>query len=367
MPNRTASNRDHGSGSQLEDTDSEVEIERMTTLYKYQPRKKNFYRKSHQRGYDPRYAQVKVGIPDVINLHYSDFLDKTAVRLEMNKCLGISKNEEIIDIELATLEEVESYAKDQQDEPSLKPMRPYLEGKLLVEWNNRLCELFVEHLAEMHDWELTDDVRDVLETAFENRLSTLQKDLRRLENKTQEEIEAMKHISGKQTRASSRRDKVSCKLTASPFLTVKQLWLERRQICLENLKQRDGQIDPGWRENLYMVDKLTMAGMSSDDSEIDNEGRAYYVVKRRAWRSTAVGARLRFIDSQMNRTNASGGIRRGNAPRKRVRNHGAPVSNRDPPTDCPKNYYSREFVSNLSNRAYHALKMKPERELGIID
>lgn len=113
-----------------------------------------------------------------------------------------------------------------------------------------------------------------------------------------------------------------------------------------------------------MVDRLTMAGMSSDESEIDKDGRAYYVVKRRAWRSTAIRSRLEFIDSQMNRTSADGRIRPGNPPRKRVRIQGAPVSNRDPPTECPENYYSREFVSNLSNRAYAALKMKPARDLG---
>jgi hypothetical protein len=285
----------------------------------------------------------------------------------MNELLDISKNDDIINIELATREEVDSYENGDEDEPTLQPMRPYLEGNLLVQWNNRLCELFIEHLADKKGWELTDSARNILETAFENRLSTLQKVLRRLENKTQEEIDDMKRISGKQQRASSRRDKVSCTSTTRLELTDKQLWLDRRQICVENLKEKDGRIDPGWKATLYMVETLTMAGVSSDESEIDNEGRPYYVVKRRAWRSTAAGARLQFIDSQMNRTGASGGIRPGNAPRKRVRIQGAPVSNRDPPTGCPENFYSREFVSNLSNRAYSALNMKPEKGLGKIN
>jgi hypothetical protein len=138
-------------------------------------------------------------------------------------------------------------------------------------------------------------------------------------------------------------------------------------MCIENMKGRDGYIDPGWRATLYMVEKLTMAGMSSDESEVDNDGRAYYVVKRRAWRSAAVRRHLEFIDSQMNRTSANGGTRPGNPPRKRVRIHGAPVSNRDPPTECPENYYSREFVSNLSNRAYSALKLKPAKDFGTLN
>ena len=284
----------------------------------------------------------------------------------MNELLGMSKNDDIINIDLATREEVESYENGDTDEPPLQPMRPYLDGDVLVEWNNRLCELFVAHLAEKKGWELTDPIRDVLETAFENRLSTLRKVLRRLANKTQEEIDNMKRISGKQQRGSSRRDRVSHTFTDRPELILidKQLWLDRRQICVENLKGRDGRIDPGWRATLGMVEMLTMARMSSDESEIDNEERPYYIVKRRTWRSTAVGARLQFIDSQMNRTGASGGIRPGNAPRKRVRIQAAPVSDRDPPTGCPKNFYSREFVSNLSNRAHSALKMKAEKGLG---
>jgi hypothetical protein len=285
----------------------------------------------------------------------------------MNELLGISKNDDIINIDLATSEEVDNYENGYEDEPPLQPMCPYLKGNLLVEWNNRLCELFVEHLADKKGWELTDPATEVLETAFENRLSTLRKLLRRLENKTQEEIDNMKHVSGKQQRASSRRDRVSLTLTNRPELIDKQLWLDRRQICVENLKGRDGRTDPGWRATLYMVETLTMAGMSSDESEIDDEGRPYYIVKRRVWRSTAVHTRLQFIDSQMNKTNASGGIRPGNAPRKRVRIQGAPVSDRDPPTSCPENFYSREFVSNLSNRAYSALKMKEKKGLGEVN
>ncbi len=96
-------------------------------------------------------------------------------------------------------------------------------------------------------------------------------------------------------------------------------------------------------------------------------GNAYYVVKQRAWRSSAVRDRLEFIDSQMNKMNAYGGIRRGNAPRRRVRIKTEPVSNRDPPIECPENYYSRKFVLNLSNRAYDALKLKAAKHLGTIN
>ena len=126
----------------------------------------------------------------------------------MNKLIGMTKNDDIINVDLATADEVEDYANGTGDGPTLEPMRPYLEGRILVEWNTTLCELFTEHLAETEGWELTDDVRDILETTFENRLSTLQKVFRRLSDKTTAEIDDMKRINGKRQRASSRRDKV---------------------------------------------------------------------------------------------------------------------------------------------------------------
>ena len=132
---------------------------------------------------------------------------KSALRREMNKLIGMTKNDDVINVDLATADEVEDYANGTGDDPTLEPMRPYL-GQILVEWNTTLCELFTEHLAETEGWELTKYVRDVLETAFENRLATLQKVLRRLSGKTTAEIDNMKRIDGKRQRASSRRDKV---------------------------------------------------------------------------------------------------------------------------------------------------------------
>ena len=206
LPNHPASNRgkkgaqgtsssdepdDEGGETDQEETNSEKEIQMFKTMYKHQPRKKNFFRKSHQRGYDPGYAQVKVSL-DIYQTFHLSHNEKTALRLRMNKLLGISKNDDIVRIDLATHEEVQDYETGNGAEPSLDPMRPYLEGKLLVEWNNRLCEMFVEHLAEKEQWDLTEEVRCTLEMAFENRLSTLQKNFRRFAGKSEEQAGEMK-------------------------------------------------------------------------------------------------------------------------------------------------------------------------------
>jgi len=135
---------------------------------------------------------------------------------------------------------------------------------------------------------------------------------------------------------------------------------------VKNLKGRDGERDLGWEAMLRMVDTLGMGGMSSDESDFDKEKQAIYIVKKRPWRSELVNSRLQFIDRCRNTTNAFGGIRRGNPPRRRMRVHGAAASARHPVVKCPKNYYTPEFVANLDNRAYRELYMQKEHDLGHI-
>ena len=135
---------------------------------------------------------------------------------------------------------------------------------------------------------------------------------------------------------------------------------------MKNLKGRDGKIDLGWEAMLNMVDTLGMGGMSSDESEVDQENQAFYIVKKRLWRSELVTSRLQFIDKCRNTTNAFGGIRPGNAPRRRMRVQGAGASTRSPVVKCPTNYYTPEFVASLDNRAYDELDIQEEHDLGHI-
>lgn len=290
---------------------------------------------------------------------------KTLVRQEMNKVLGIAQNNDIVNIQLATEDDVKDYGDGTGPAPSLQPMRPFLHGNTLVGWNSRLCDLFIKHVKRKAEFQPID--RKTLEIVFENRLDTLKKNLRLLENKSEEEIVEMTKRTGKRQRATTRRDKVSHLVDAGfqyLLMTNNKLWLDRRQICVENLETPSGRTDRGWEVTLSMIDKLTMAGMSSDESQVDEDNRPYYTVKRRAWRSREISDRLIFIDSQMNKTNGYGGVRPGNPPRKRVRIRGAPVSNRDPPVGCPENFYSPEWLAMLPNRAYTALKMKKSKQLG---
>jgi len=115
-----------------------------------------------------------------------------------------------------------------------------------------------------------------------------------------------------------------------------------------------------------MIEELGPAGMSSDESEVDEKTKkTTYKIQRRLWRAKACKDRLLVVDSDRNITNAIGGARPGKPPRDRIRSSTATISERAPTVGCPKNYYSKDWVANLgSERMVRALKVKDKKDLG---
>jgi hypothetical protein len=75
----------------------------------------------------------------------------------------------------------------------------------------------------------------------------------------------------------------------------------------------------------------------------------------------AVHARIASLSSTLIVT----GARAGNPARERMRGSNPTVSKHAPKVGCPKNYYSKTWVSNLGSRQMvDALKMKPYKDLG---
>ena len=122
-----------------------------------------------------------------------------------------------------------------------------------------------------------------------------------------------------------------------------------------------------WATLDYVVDTLTAAGMSSDESDNDSSGKAEYVVKRMPWRSRYLTELLRHIDKDRNKTNGFGGRRRGNAPRSRAWQPGARSSKREAPPYLPKNFYDEVWYENLSGRDKRELQTAAAVELPAID
>jgi len=145
-----------------------------------------------------------------------------------------------------------------------------------------------------------------------------------------------------------------------------QLWRDRRQVCVDMSENPNGTKNKAWLILLRMIDDLTMNGMSSDESDLDDDKRPIYRVRKRSWRAKVITEWMIVIDDFMNTTDSSGHIRAGNPPRKRVRSNDAPVSRRDPTVGCPKNYYRNEFLKNLNNRALKELKVAKEQSIPTI-
>jgi hypothetical protein len=145
-----------------------------------------------------------------------------------------------------------------------------------------------------------------------------------------------------------------------------KLYNNRLAICYGNMRNRDGTTDHGWKVTAKMVEELGPAGMSSDESEVDAKTKkTTYRICKRPWRSSTCKDRLLVIDADRNVTNALGGARAGNPARERMRGSNPTVSKRAPKVGCPKNYYSKTWVSNLGSRQMvDALKMKPYKDLG---
>jgi hypothetical protein len=124
-------------------------------------------------------------------------------------------------------------------------------------------------------------------------------------------------------------------------------------------------MNEGWKRTTEMVEELGPAGMSSDESEVDEENKkTTYKIRTRLWRAKECKDRLLVVDSDRNITNVFGGPRPGKQPRERIRTTTATISMRAPTVGCPKNYYSKEWASGLSNRLLKALEVKDNKDLG---
>lgn len=103
-----------------------------------------------------------------------------------------------------------------------------------------------------------------------------------------------------------------------------------------------------WDEFEMLIEKLGPEGMSSDDSEIDDDGRKEFKVRRMPWRSKEIETRLIQVDKDRNMTNAYGNSRAGNQPRHRTRRNAIRVSRRKPSAGYPLNFYNDNWYADLT-------------------
>ncbi|KAI6149224.1 hypothetical protein BKA82DRAFT_145545 [Pisolithus tinctorius] len=114
------------------------------------------------------------------------------------------------------------------------------------------------------------------------------------------------------------------------------------------------------------VEQLGPAGMSSDESEHDvGHGERTYRITRKAWRSATVTATLHVLDALHLRAryqqqwNATAGA----WPHLCVPS--SQLSNREPPSGLPKNFYVQEHLSSLTSEGLDNLLLQEDIPLNI--
>lgn len=131
----------------------------------------------------------------------------------------------------------------------------------------------------------------------------------------------------------------------------------------------DGSTDQAWQWLFTLVDILGRDGMSSDESEPDEEGEAQEAkvcrVKIRAWRAKWVDHYLTLIDQDRNVTNQYGNHQAGNRPHVRKRPGTKMSVNRFVPPGLPINLYDGNWYNSLSK--YQKSDLGPVEELPILD
>ncbi|KZS89554.1 hypothetical protein SISNIDRAFT_469311 [Sistotremastrum niveocremeum HHB9708] len=120
--------------------------------------------------------------------------------------------------------------------------------------------------------------------------------------------------------------------------------------------------DPGnaqhWQWLLATLRELGQEGMSSEESEKDERGRAQYTVRERRWRSREL---LDYIDAVdfWSREEKPGKVKQGNPGRDRVRPIIPRPSKRAAIGGLPANFYDRVWLESLHPAELRDLKMKP--------
>ena len=127
----------------------------------------------------------------------------------MNNLMGIENDKDISGVDCATEEEVEEYEEGTRTAPELSPLRPYLSSPGRTNWNDALCEMFVEQFEVDEGTELTSDNKDKIEKMFLDRLYRLGRKWRDAQIFSSKELKERQLKSNQLARRNTRRVDVS--------------------------------------------------------------------------------------------------------------------------------------------------------------
>lgn len=115
---------------------------------------------------------------------------------------------------------------------------------------------------------------------------------------------------------------------------------------------------PTWQWLQRLVKTLGDDGMSSEESDVENDVETVLRVKNMPWRRE-VERELNIIDHQRVLDDDIFSPQ-GSKPMKRIRAPGNPKTSRSPMTGLPKGLYNGEWISDLTEREVQRLEMSNE-------
>lgn len=271
----------------------------------------------------------------------------------MNTFFGLTKDADIILKPLADEEEIQAFENDEGEGPTA----PYLPDLCNYKgaWNHALLLLFMEEYLKKYTIEDEDDQEEITEMFMARiyRLRKKAKEAMRLSGESNSMQMSRRYIAMhkrvlKQQRRNSRRNEV--------FET-------RSRITVQNIASQVGETKVIWEHLDSILEVLGAGGMSSDESEVEDDGRKVYYVRRMGWRRRALSGRMILIDRDRNVKTAYNNTRPGNPPRLRKRRNNPTETLRNALPGLPVNFYEPGWYNQLNDRQRKELRAGPAVEL----
>jgi hypothetical protein len=137
----------------------------------------------------------------------------------------------------------------------------------------------------------------------------------------------------------------------------------RRAMVLEHLVKyktnEDEEDAPGWQWLQRLVGTLGERGMSSEESDVENDIETVLRVKNMTWRC-AIECELDIIDHQRI-VDDDIFAPQGSKPMKQIRSAGNPTTSRAEVDGLPEALYNKEWLAGLTLRQVERLSISDER------
>ncbi|TFK17175.1 hypothetical protein FA15DRAFT_711062 [Coprinopsis marcescibilis] len=281
----------------------------------------------------------------------------SVIRPLFNALLGIEQDMDIV-CSPAVKEDkqaVEDFQQGQRGPPLLNPLQPSWSriGEKKCLWNISLRQQFAEFIIKVTEY--TEADRAEIKDIYHEKITRLVRYMGKAANKEGENDEgrderlmAEASVARKKARVVARRHTIFGK---------------RKEITEE--ERDDAQDEVVWRDFHKVVSVLGYNGMSSDESDYDNDGNptGKAFVRHMDWRAPAIGTILKHIDQDEKMTGAYGGPKAGNCGLKRKRKMDARPTRRPAKAGLPINFYHPTWYSTLSKELKRELDVKPEMPL----